>query len=345
MLLKCQLSAMTRAYHMALPRFLAAAAVCALVAGAPVLASDIQDINQQFRKGDLAGALDNANRYLAKNPKDAQARFLKGLILADQGKTNDAIGLFTALTEDYPELPEPYNNLAVLYASQGKYEAAKDSLEKAIRTHPSYATAHENLGDIYAKMASLAYDKALALDSRNTAAQTKLALIKEMMGGEPRKAAVRPAVATAATTAAPAAKAAPPAESRAAAPAAKATPPAEPRSAAPAAPAADVEAAIAQWAQAWSRRDVAGYLAAYASGYSANGLSRTAWEAQRSARITTPKRIEVKLSDLKVEQEGDSATATFRQAYRSDRLNSTVTKTLKLALQNGQWRIVGETSR
>ncbi len=315
---------------MALSRFLAAA-VCTLLAGAPVLASDIQEINQQFRKGDLAGALDNANHYLAKNPKDAQARFLKGLILADQGKTNDAIGLFTALTEDYPELPEPYNNLAVLYASQGKYEAAKDSLEKAIRTHPSYATAHENLGDIYAKMASLAYDKALALDSRNTAAQTKLALIKEMMGGQPRKTAVRPAVATAATTAVPAPK-----------PAAAA---AEPRAATPAAPAADVEAAITRWAQAWSRRDVDAYLAAYASDYSAEGLSRTAWEAQRRARITAPKRIEVKVSDVKVTQQDDNATATFRQAYRSDRFSSTVTKTLKLALQNGQWRIVDETSR
>lgn len=333
MLLKCRFSAMTRAYHMALSRFLAAAAVCALLAGAPALASDIQEINQQFRKGDLAGALDNANRYLAKNPKDAQARFLKGLILADQGKTNDAIVLFTALTEDYPELPEPYNNLAVLYASQGKYEAAKDSLEKAIRTHPSYATAHENLGDIYAKMASLAYDKALALDSRNTAAQTKLALIKEMMGGQPRKTAVRPAVATAAT-----ATAAAPAPKPAAATA-------EPRAATPAAPATDVEAAITQWAQAWSRRDADAYLAAYASDYSADGLSRAAWEAQRRARITAPKRIEVKVSDLKVEQQGDNATATFRQAYRSDRLGSTVTKTLKLALQNGQWRIVDETSR
>ncbi len=314
---------------MALPRFLAVAAVCALLAATPVLASDIQKINQQFRNGDLAGALDNANRYLAKNPKDAQGRFLKGLILADQGKTNDAITLFTALTEDYPELPEPYNNLAVLYASQGKYEAAKDSLEKAIRTHPSYATAHENLGDIYAKMASLAYDKALALDSRNTAAQTKLALIKEMIGGQPRKAAPASTAAAAAASAAPAPQ--------------PGAAPGETHSA-PAA-ADDVEAAIAQWAEAWSRRDVDAYLAAYAGDYSADGLSRAAWEAQRRTRITTPRHIEVKLDDLRIEREGDSASATFRQAYRSDRLNSTVTKTLKLALQNGQWRIVGETSR
>jgi len=171
---------------MALSRFLAAVAACVILVGTPVLANEIQEINQQFRKGDLSGALDRANRYLAKNPQDAQARFLKGLILTDQGKTNDAIIVFTGLTEDYPELPEPYNNLAVLYASQSKYEAARNALEMAIRAHPGYATAHENLGDIHAKMASIAYDKALALDRSKTTAQTKLTLIRNMLGEQPR---------------------------------------------------------------------------------------------------------------------------------------------------------------
>ncbi len=118
---------------------------------------------------------------LAQKPRDAQMRFFKGLILTEQGKTNDAIAVFLHLTEDYPELPEPYNNLAVLYASQGDYEKARASLEMAIRTHPSYATAHENLGDVYAKLASQAYDKALQLDSNNTAAQSKLTLIRELI--------------------------------------------------------------------------------------------------------------------------------------------------------------------
>jgi tetratricopeptide (TPR) repeat protein len=312
---------------MALSRFFAAVAACAIIASTPVLANEIQEINQQFRKGDLTGALDRANSYLVKNPKDAQARFLKGLILADQGKTNDAITVFTGLTEDYPELPEPYNNLAVLYASQSKYEAAKNALEMAIRTHPSYATAHENLGDIYAKMASIAYDKALALDSKNATAQTKLALIQEMMGGNtPRKpAAVKPVVAVAPK---PVAK------------------PAEPKPAAPSKPApVGIEAAVTNWAQAWSKRDVDGYLAAYASDFAADGMTRANWEAQRRARITAPKTIEVKISDLKIDQQGDIASATFRQTYRSDHLSSTVAKTLKLALQDGEWRIVGETSK
>lgn len=315
---------------MALSRFFAVVAACIVLAAPPVLADEVQEINQQFRSGNLTGALTRANAYLAKNPKDAQTRFLKGLILADQGKTNDAIAVFTGLTEDYPELPEPYNNLAVLYASQNKYAAAKNALEMAIRTHPSYATAHENLGDIYAKMASIAYDKALALDSKNTAAQTKLALIQDLIGRQP----VQPA-----TT-----KMSPGAAKSVAKPIAADPSPVKPGSDKPAATNKDVEAAVTRWAQAWSARDIDTYLAAYASNFTTDGLTHAEWEAQRRARITAAAMINVKISNLKIEQQGDTASATFNQSYRSDRHQSTVKKTLKLALQNGQWRIVGETS-
>jgi Flp pilus assembly protein TadD len=189
MLLECRLPKMIRAYHMALSRFLAAVIACVMLTSLSAQADEIQDINLQFRKGELTAALDHANRYLAGKPKDAQARFLKGLILGDLGKTNAAIDVLKALTEDYPELPEPYNNLAVLYASQGRYEAARDALEMAIRSHPDYATAHENLGDIYAKMAAIEYGKVLALDNGNQAAQIRLKLIQNMLSGQAAKSA------------------------------------------------------------------------------------------------------------------------------------------------------------
>lgn len=316
---------------MALSRFFAVAAACIAFAAPPVLADEAQEINQQYRSGNLNGALTRANAYLAKNPKDAQTRFLKGLILADQGKTNDAITVFTGLTEDYPELPEPYNNLAVLYASQNKYAAAKNALEMAIRTHPSYATAHENLGDIYAKMASIAYDKALSLDSKNAAAQTKLALIQDLIGGQPSKPATSKVI-----PAAPKSVAKPVAADPA--------PVAKPSQVKPSAAIKDVEAAVMRWAQAWSARNVNNYLAAYASNFATDGLTHAEWEAQRRARITAPTTIDVKISNLKIEQQGDTANATFTQAYRSDRHQSTIKKTLKLALQNSQWRIVNETT-
>jgi len=177
--------------------------------GQPARADELQDINKLYKQGQNDKALERLESYLTSRPKDAQGpkiaqgRFLKGLILAEQGKNAEAIQIFTRLTEEYPELPEPYNNLAVLYASQGQHDKARQALEMAISTHPSYATAHENLGDIYAKMASQAYDKALQLDKGNVTAQTKLTLLKGLFsatGGEnsaPAKGTV-PAAAPAA---------------------------------------------------------------------------------------------------------------------------------------------------
>src|SRR5258706_4158450 len=145
------------------------------------LADDIQDASKLLKSGQHQQALERVNKILAAKPKDAQARFLKGLIYAEQGNTKDATDVFLALTKDFPDLPEPYNNLAVIYASQGQYDKARGALGQSIRTHPSYATAYENLGDVYAKLASQAYDKALQIDSANPVAKNKLALVRELV--------------------------------------------------------------------------------------------------------------------------------------------------------------------
>ena len=143
-------------------------------------ADEYADVTQLVRAGKLADAMTKADQYLANKPRDPQMRFLKGVIQRDSGKPAEAISTFTKLTEDYPELPEPYNNLAVLYAGQSQFDKARTALEMAIRTNPSYATAHENLGDVYAKLASQAYTKALQLDTANQAVAPKLALIREL---------------------------------------------------------------------------------------------------------------------------------------------------------------------
>ncbi|MDT7515786.1 L,D-transpeptidase Cds6 family protein [Rhodoferax mekongensis] len=162
-------------------------------------ADDYADVAQLVRNGKLAEAMTKADQFLVSKPRDPQMRFLKGVIQRDSGKTSEAIATFTRLTEDYPELPEPYNNLAVLYAGQSQYDKARTALEMAIRTNPSYTTAHENLGDVYAKLASQAYGKALQLDSSNAAVGPKLALIRELFnpaaakGQRPTTAASLPA--------------------------------------------------------------------------------------------------------------------------------------------------------
>ncbi len=345
-------------------------------------ADEYADVAQLVRTGKLADALNKADLYLTTKPRDPQMRFLKGVIQRDSGKTTDAIATFTRLTEDFPELPEPYNNLAVLYAGQSQYDKARTALEMAIRTNPSYATAHENLGDVYAKLASQAYNKALQLDTSNAGVAPKLALIRELFSptgakGQRPTATPAPSVAAAPVTPAPstlAAKAAPTLPSPAVAakaavtpaptpvatattastpaPATTATPavvsPA-PTSAAPATATAsgssskDAEAAVQAWAKAWAARDVKAYLAAYGKDFTPpNSMGRNAWEEERRQRITSKSKISLKLENLTVAVTGNTAVVKFKQYYKANELAVSSQKTLELVKTGDRWQIVKE---
>jgi len=337
-----------------------------ILASAVVHADELQDITRMMRQGQLPQSLERVDKYLADKPRDAQGRFLKGLILTEMNRASEAIRVFSKLSEDYPELPEPYNNLAVLYASQGQYEKARVALESSIRTHPSYATAHENLGDIYAKLASQAYDKALQLDSSNTAAKTKLAMIGELIGGGTRAARAPAPTEPVKKAQAPLAKAAQPkaAEPRAAEPKVAEPRIAEPKAAEPkAAEPRLTEQKVAEaatkarsgsgaetdelintvraWASAWAGKDVAAYLAHYAKDFKTpKGESRDAWAKLRTRRITAPKKIEIDIESPKVSMNGDkAASVTFLQIYRSDIVKATGTKTLFMVKSDGKWLI------
>ena len=304
--------------------------VCALALALPALADELQDAAKLLKAGQHRQALERVNKALAAKPRDPQARFLKGLILTEQGNSKEAIEIFTKLTQDYPELPEPYNNLAVIYASQGQYDRARAALEQSIRTHPSYATAYENLGDVYAKLASQAYDKALQIDSSNTAAKNKLSLTRELVG----RPGPAPAVVAAAPKEAPKEAAKPEPEKP------------KPTPVVPADSTAEVLKAVNGWAESWSKKDADGYLAYYAKEFKTpGGEAREAWEKTRRARIAAPKSIAVGVESPKVNITGaDRATVTFRQSYRSDVLKSNSRKTLVMVRTDGRWRIVEEKS-
>ena len=327
---------------------------CLLVSFA-ARADDMQDASRMLKAGQHQQALERVNKVLAAKPRDPQARFLKGLIFTDQGNTKDAIDIFTKLTQDYPELPEPYNNLAVIYAAQGQYDKARVALEQSIRTHPSYATAYENLGDVYAKLASQAYDKALQIDSSNKGAQNKLSLVRELVGGSaPIVVAQKPAEAPkpAPEKAKPAEKAAvaekPAAEKPAAEKSTTAQKPAEkPAAAKPAADAsAEVLAAVNGWAQAWAKRDADGYLSYYAADFKVPGKeSRADWEKSRRTRIGAAKTIKVGIGSPKVTMsDSNGASVAFLQNYQSDTFKSSGRKTLVMAKSDGRWKIREEKS-
>jgi tetratricopeptide (TPR) repeat protein len=359
-----------------IPRLAAALTAVLIGVTAPAWsapADDLREAQKLYGQGKVQPALEKVDGFLKSQPRDPQGRFLKGLLLTEQKRVPEAIQIFTGLTEDFPELPEPYNNLAVLYASQGNYDKAKSALELAIHTHPSYATAHENLGDIYAQLASRAYDRALQLDKNNNTAQMKLSMVKDLFSPQkvasvapksdvprvepkaeaPKKA--EPVKAEAPKKAEPA-KAEPKvepkveakAEPRKPAPPVVAAVQPSPATATPPAPTGDndkaqVTAAVEGWAKAWSSKDVKGYLGYYAPGFEVpGGESRAAWEKQRTERITRPKSIEVDAKVLNAQVNGNEATVTIRQAYKSDALKSNSTKTLKMVKSGDRWLIKQE---
>lgn len=185
-----------RTLRQAAAQVVAGAGIAALLLSAPAYADELGDVTRLMRAGKAAEAMNKTNEYLAKRPNDPQLRFMKGVLLTEQNKTDEAIAVFTRLTEDFKDLPEPYNNLAVLYAATGQYDKARVTLEKAIRTNPSYMTAYENLGDVYGKMASQAYDKALALGS-TPPSKSKLTLLRTFSSSTGSKVTVPEAPAQA----------------------------------------------------------------------------------------------------------------------------------------------------
>jgi tetratricopeptide (TPR) repeat protein len=315
-------------------------------------ADDIGEIGRMIRTGQVDQAASKVEQALASKPRDAQLRFLRGVIQIEQKKTNDAIVTFQRMVEDFPELPEPYNNLAVLYAGQGQYDKSRAALELAIRTHPSYATAHENLGDIYTKMASESYTKALQLDSGNNAALVKLNLIKDLGSARPGKPTPVPAVATVAVAPPVIAPITPTQTVAAVKPAPAVAPPAVAQTQPSKSTAARndesdvVYTAVTDWASAWSSKNVAAYLASYGRAFTPpNGEDRKSWEKERRARIEGKNSISVALDSPSVEMTAENkATVKFRQVYKADSLSVSSRKTLKLSKVDGVWKIVEETT-
>lgn len=358
-------------------------ALTAMLGAGLAHADDYADITSLLKSGKPADALTKVDQRLVAAPKDPQLRFLRGVAQTDSGKPTDAIATFTQLTQDYPELPEPYNNLAVLYAGQNQLDKARTALEMAIRTNPSYATAHENLGDIYAKLAGQAYNKALQLDSNSGAAiKPKLELIRDLFAAAPSRPEQSASAKTPAPAPAPAASpVASPTRTPSPAPVAAPAPVAPPAAPLPApvaipapspapkveatAPSAkapkpamedektsggakaeqDVESAVRKWASAWSARDMKDYLAAYGKQFDPPGKqSRAAWEKERESRIVPRSHIKVTVTDLAIKVNGDKATAKFHQAYDADALSVTSRKTLDMVHSGGRWLIVREST-
>jgi tetratricopeptide (TPR) repeat protein len=329
-------------------------------------ADEYLDVSRLIKAKQLPEALTKVDQFLAGKPRDPQLRFLKGVIQSEMGKTSEAISSFVRLTEDHPELPEPYNNLAVIYANAGQFDKSRTALEMAIRTNPSYSTAHENLGDIYAKLASQSYAKALQLDNSNVGVPPKLALIRDLFtpiaGAAGRSAPPTPTSTPTTPTPSPAAVPTPPAPATTApatpvvasvqpkvptmvlaSPTGANQPSVAPSNVTNALESRNVESAVANWAKAWSERNLAAYLASYSKDFApSNKQSHAVWQEERKVRIMGKARISVKLSNIVTSVNGLTATVKFKQDYKADALSASSHKTLELTKQGDRWLITKE---
>ncbi|MGH8245574.1 MAG: tetratricopeptide repeat protein, partial [Gammaproteobacteria bacterium] len=267
------------------------AGTAAMAEGTPE-GTAVTRIQALLEEGKFEEALTLTDGELERNGDDITLRFLRGLALTRLNRLDQAAATFSELTQEHPELPEPYNNLAVVYAAKGDYEKAREALQRAINTHPSYATAHENMGDIYAKMASQAYNQALELKEDSVSAKAKLALIDDLFSLPVSDQGVISGLGSGEVEAETAARLQPPAaatrtrETPGQSAPAPAVPEAVESQEIPVPDTADILRTVDLWAAAWSSKDVDAYLSFYAPEFAPEeGGPRSAWNETRKKRL------------------------------------------------------------
>jgi tetratricopeptide (TPR) repeat protein len=152
-----------------------------VMSAGPAVRDNTPEIDASIAQKNWNAALTQLDARIASNPRDVQAQFKRATVLTHLGRDDEAISAFVAITQSYPELPEPYNNLAALYAKQGRYTEAREALETATKANPNYGLAYENLGDLYLRLAASAYQRAQGLGQASGVTQQRLADIQKIV--------------------------------------------------------------------------------------------------------------------------------------------------------------------
>ena len=284
--------------------------------------ADISKLNKLIEDKDYLEAKEIVEQLLDSDKENPQLLFINGVLLSELGEIDKAINVFVSLTKSHPALPEPYNNLAVLYAQSGNFDLAKTALEKSIKTHPSYATAHINLGDLYTRMASESYNQALQIDKSNKNAKTKLSLIKKLFNFQPINKNIVLAEDTEQKT----------------------------QSLNEIKNKEDIInenifAMIDNWKNAWMSQNFDQYIRYYSDNFKNNkGMDLEKWKQFRKPRVINKPSINLKLENIEISKNKNLYSVSFTQIYQSGDIDSTTKKTLLIELIDDQLKIVNEIS-
>jgi len=284
--------------------------------------ADISKLNKLIEDKDYLEAKTIVEQHLISDKENPQLLFINGVLLSELGEIDEAINVFVSLTKSHPALPEPYNNLAVLYAQNGNFDLAKIALEKSIKTHPSYATAHINLGDLYTRMASESYNQALQIDKSNKNAKTKLSLIKKLFNFQPINKNI------------------------------VLTENSEQKSQSFNEIKNKEEiinerifVMIDNWKNAWMNQSFDQYIEYYSDNFKNNkGMDLEKWKQFRKPRVMNKSSINLKLENIEISKNKNLYSVSFTQIYQSGDIDSTTKKTLLIELIDDQLKIVNEIS-
>jgi tetratricopeptide (TPR) repeat protein len=284
--------------------------------------ADISNLNKLIEEKDYSEAKKIVEQLLSSDKENPQLLFINGVLLSELGEIDNAINVFISLTKSHPALPEPYNNLAVLYAQNGNFDLAKTALEKSIKTHPSYATAHINLGDLYTRMASESYNQALQIDKSNKNAKTKLSLIKKLFNFQPiNKNIVLTEESEQKTQSFNEIKNKENIINE------------------------KIFVMIDNWKNAWMSQDFDKYIGYYSDNFKNNkGMDLEKWKQFRKPRIINKPSINLKLENIEISKNKNLYSVSFTQIYQSGDIDSTTKKTLLIELMDDQLKIVNEIS-
>lgn len=316
---------------------------------ASVSANSLEQLQKQLQLQQYDRAATTGLALLRQSPDDLQTRFLTALAFQKNNQPEQARRYYEQIIQQYPQLPEPRNNLAMVYVKLGEHDRAIDLLIESLNTHPAYATAWQNLSNLYKGLASEAYRKALseehntsnvldsiqlvALDKVNpiplstpSAEKTQLAAVSVPAAAEqPARTNEKPDQP--ATLSQPEVPAISPVTT------AKAEPDLEQR----------LRQILQDWAQAWDNKAFDAYVNAYADDYQGNQASHAQWVEHRRSRILRSDPITVKISNIQIRSyDASRAIIDFTQAYKSPTYQDRVVKRVNLRKMNNAWKITSE---
>jgi tetratricopeptide (TPR) repeat protein len=285
--------------------------LCYLCFNPALEAATIQELQFLVDQNSFSSATVTGTQLLIKQPDNVKIQFLTAYAYQMDNQTNRAKKLYENLILEHPELPEPMNNLAMIYLNQNNPDKASQLLIDALNTHSSYSTAYTNLGRIYRSIASTTYRQAVSeSDQPVEATKIKLAALSNLSSAKPLVIMSEPTVSSVVST-------------------------------------VDVQTLLKEqvknWAKSWNDKDFPTYISFYSANHRPSFKTHIAWVEHRRNRIMRPGAIKVRVSNIEIrEQDENKVIINFKQTYDSPNYSDKVLKSLDFRRFGSAWKISEE---